>query len=189
MPPAALGSTSFSSVKSKTVKTKESPDSNPSSPKTTQKPPATLKASLPAPLKATLPAALSATQILGPGPSSAPTPLHGSPRTSTLQEHVNTGDFKVLIYPLEHFLYIFMQLSSLGGLLLWVLTLHDVWRHRKVVTVLQRCWPNVSQVSWVCAQTQVRFPTWRACVWSPDWNRKKRSQKRGWRKKKKTEKV
>ncbi|XP_034567946.1 next to BRCA1 gene 1 protein isoform X2 [Notolabrus celidotus] len=94
-PAAQGGSSSSSCVKSKIVKTEESPDSSPSSPKTPQKPPATLKASLPAPLKASLPAALFATQILGPGPSSAPTPLHGSPRASTLQEHVNTDTGEV----------------------------------------------------------------------------------------------
>nr|XP_020499865.1 next to BRCA1 gene 1 protein-like isoform X1 [Labrus bergylta] len=88
--PAAQGGSSSSSVKSKIVKTEESPDSSPSSPKTPQKPPATLKASLPPLLKASLPAALSAAQILGPGPSSAPTPLHGSPMASTMQEHSNT---------------------------------------------------------------------------------------------------
>ncbi|XP_074552501.1 next to BRCA1 gene 1 protein isoform X2 [Halichoeres trimaculatus] len=95
MPPAAQGSSSFSSVKSKIVKPEETPDSNPSCPETPQKPSATLKASLPAPLKVSVPAALSATQSLGPGPSSAPTPLHGSPRASTLQEHVNTDTGEV----------------------------------------------------------------------------------------------
>uniref|UniRef100_UPI0037E89DDE next to BRCA1 gene 1 protein n=1 Tax=Semicossyphus pulcher TaxID=241346 RepID=UPI0037E89DDE len=89
-PAAQGGSSSSSCVKSKIMKTEETPNSSPSSPKTPQKPPATLKASLPPMLKASLPAVLSAAQILGPGPSSAPTPLHGSPRASILQENTNT---------------------------------------------------------------------------------------------------
>ncbi|XP_041633565.1 next to BRCA1 gene 1 protein [Cheilinus undulatus] len=93
--PAAQGgsSSSSSSVKSKVVKTDENPESSPDTP---QKPPATLKASPPPPLKASLPPVLSATQILGPGPSSAPTPLrdsttlHSLHMASTSQEHTNT---------------------------------------------------------------------------------------------------
>ncbi|XP_070779693.1 next to BRCA1 gene 1 protein [Enoplosus armatus] len=95
--PAAQGSSSSSSsssscVKSKTVKTEESPDSSPSSSKNPLKPPATLKAFLPPPLKASLPAPLSGAPTMGPGPSSAPTPLHAPPRASTQQEHTSTDE-------------------------------------------------------------------------------------------------
>ncbi|XP_037646974.1 next to BRCA1 gene 1 protein isoform X1 [Sebastes umbrosus] len=94
--PAAQGSSSSSSssssscVKSKTVKTEESPDSSPSSSKHPLKPPATLKASLPHPLKDSLPAPLSAAPNPGPGPSSAPTPLRAPHGSSPLQEHTTT---------------------------------------------------------------------------------------------------
>lgn len=89
--PAAQGSSS-SCKKSKTLKTEDTSDSNPSS-SSTLKPPATLKASLPSPLKASLPAPMSvAATTPGPGPSSAPTLLHASARASTLQEHTATGD-------------------------------------------------------------------------------------------------
>ncbi|XP_044187113.1 next to BRCA1 gene 1 protein isoform X2 [Thunnus albacares] len=84
--PAAQGG---SCVKSKA---EESPDSSPGSSKNPLKPPATLKASLPSPLKASLPAPLSVAPTPGPGPSSAPTPLHAPPRASTLQEHTATGE-------------------------------------------------------------------------------------------------
>ncbi|XP_031733805.1 next to BRCA1 gene 1 protein isoform X1 [Anarrhichthys ocellatus] len=82
--PAAQGGSSSSSscVKSKTMKSEESADSSPSTSKSPLKPPATLKASLPAPLYMAL--------TLGPGPSSAPTPLIAPPRSSTLQEHTAT---------------------------------------------------------------------------------------------------
>ncbi|XP_070703857.1 next to BRCA1 gene 1 protein [Pempheris klunzingeri] len=83
-------SSSSSCVKSTTVKTEENPDSSLSSSITPLKPPATLKASLPPPLKASLPAPLSVALIPGPGPSSAPTPLHAAPRASTLQEHTTS---------------------------------------------------------------------------------------------------
>ncbi|XP_054463167.1 next to BRCA1 gene 1 protein [Anoplopoma fimbria] len=90
--PAAQGGSSSSSscVKSKTVKSEESPDSSPSTSKSPLKPPTTLKASLPPPLKASLPAPLYVASTLGPGPSSAPTPLIAPPRSSTLQEHTTT---------------------------------------------------------------------------------------------------
>lgn len=91
--PAAQDGSSSSCVKSKILKTEESPDCSPSSPKPAQMPPATLKASLPPPLKASLSPALSAVQILGPGPSSAPTPLHGLP--STLQKDTNNDEGEV----------------------------------------------------------------------------------------------
>ncbi|XP_041813142.1 next to BRCA1 gene 1 protein [Chelmon rostratus] len=90
--PAAQGGSSSSCVKSKTVKTEETTDSSPSSSKSALKPPATLKASLPPPLKASLPAPLSVAPTPGPGPSSAPTPLHALPRASTLQENTTTDE-------------------------------------------------------------------------------------------------
>ncbi|KAG7504895.1 next to BRCA1 protein 1 protein-like [Solea senegalensis] len=78
---AAQGSSSSSSssscVKSKTLKTEKSPDSNLAT-SNTIKPPATLKSSLPSPLKASLPAPVSVTAAAGPGPNSAPTLLHTS---------------------------------------------------------------------------------------------------------------
>ncbi|XP_068580852.1 next to BRCA1 gene 1 protein isoform X2 [Cebidichthys violaceus] len=90
--PAAQGGSSSSSscVKSRTMKSEESPDSSPSTSKSPLKPPATLKPSLPPPLKASLPAPLYMALTLGPGPSSAPTPLIAPPRSSTLQEHTTT---------------------------------------------------------------------------------------------------
>ncbi|XP_018553178.1 LOW QUALITY PROTEIN: next to BRCA1 gene 1 protein [Lates calcarifer] len=89
--PATQGSSS-SCKKSKTLKTEDTSDSNPSS-SSTLKPPATLKASLPSPLKASLPAPMSvAATTPGPGPSSAPTLLHASARASTLQEHTATDE-------------------------------------------------------------------------------------------------
>nr|XP_046270973.1 next to BRCA1 gene 1 protein isoform X2 [Scatophagus argus] len=91
--PAAQGGSSSSCVKSKTARTEDSPESSPNSSKNALKPPATLKASLPPPLKASLPAPLSVAPTPGPGPSSAPTPLHALPRASTLQEYSTTdGD-------------------------------------------------------------------------------------------------
>ncbi|KAI3360341.1 hypothetical protein L3Q82_014656 [Scortum barcoo] len=90
--PAGQCGSSPSCVKSKTVKTEDSPDCSPSSSKKNQKPPATLKASLPPPLKASLPAPVSVAVIPGPGPSSAPAPLHALPRASTLQEHATTAE-------------------------------------------------------------------------------------------------
>lgn len=92
--PAAQGGSSSSSscVKSKTVKTVESPDSSPSSFKNALKPLSALKASLPPPLKASLPAPLSVALMPGPGPSSAPTLLNAQSLASTLQEHTTTGD-------------------------------------------------------------------------------------------------
>nr|XP_019959925.1 PREDICTED: next to BRCA1 gene 1 protein-like [Paralichthys olivaceus] len=88
--PAAQGGSSSSSscVKSKTLKTEETPDSNPSSSNNTLKPPATLKASLPYPLKASLPAPMSVALTPGPGPNSAPTLLPASARASTATDEV-----------------------------------------------------------------------------------------------------
>ncbi|TMS15118.1 Next to BRCA1 gene 1 protein [Larimichthys crocea] len=83
---AAQGGSSSSCVKSKTLKSEESPDSSPSSSKNALKPPATLKASLPPPLKASLPAPLSVALTPGPGPSSAPTPLHAPTRSTATGE-------------------------------------------------------------------------------------------------------
>ncbi|KAM6914506.1 next to BRCA1 gene 1 protein isoform 2-T2 [Lycodopsis pacificus] len=90
--PAAQGGSSSSSscVKSKTMKSEESADCSPSTSKSPLNPPATLKASLPPPLKAPLPAPLYMALTLGPGPSSAPTPLIAPPRSSTLQQHTAT---------------------------------------------------------------------------------------------------
>ncbi|XP_045886491.1 next to BRCA1 gene 1 protein [Micropterus dolomieu] len=90
--PPCSSSSSSSCVKSKTVKTEESPDSSPSSSKNPLKPPATLKASLPPPLKASLPAPLSVAPTPGTGPSSAPTPLRAPPRASTFQEQTITDE-------------------------------------------------------------------------------------------------
>ncbi|KAM9843713.1 next to BRCA1 gene 1 protein [Aulostomus maculatus] len=81
--PAAQGG---SSLKNKVVTTEESPDSGPGGSQHPPKPPATLKASLPSPLKASLPSPLFVANTQGPGPSSAPTPLHAPPRASTLQD-------------------------------------------------------------------------------------------------------
>ncbi|XP_036946355.1 next to BRCA1 gene 1 protein isoform X1 [Acanthopagrus latus] len=83
--PAAQAGSSSSCVKSKSVKSEESPDSSPSSSKDALKPQTTLKASLPSPLKASLPAPLSVATTLG-ATSSAPTPLHASPMAITRQE-------------------------------------------------------------------------------------------------------
>ncbi|XP_034448243.1 next to BRCA1 gene 1 protein isoform X1 [Hippoglossus hippoglossus] len=91
--PAAQGGSSSSSsssscMNSKSLKTEETPDSNPSSSNNTLKPPATLKASLPSPLKASLPAPTSVALTPGPGPNSAPTLLPASARASTATDEV-----------------------------------------------------------------------------------------------------
>ncbi|XP_060945598.1 next to BRCA1 gene 1 protein isoform X1 [Limanda limanda] len=91
--PAAQGGSSSSSsssscLNSKSPKTEETPDSNPSSSNNTLKPPATLKGSLPSPLKAFLPATTSVALTPGPGPNSAPTLLPPSARASTATDEV-----------------------------------------------------------------------------------------------------
>lgn len=90
-PAAQGGSASSSFVKKKTVQAEHSPDSSPGICKSAVNPPATLKASLPSPLKASLPAPLSVALTLGPGPSSAPMPLHVTPGAVPLQGHKSTG--------------------------------------------------------------------------------------------------
>lgn len=90
-PAAQGGSASSSFGKKKTVQAERSPDSSPGISKSALNPPATLKASLPSPLKASLPAPLSVSLTLGPGPSSAPVPLHVTPGAATLQGHKSTG--------------------------------------------------------------------------------------------------
>ncbi|XP_053298752.1 next to BRCA1 gene 1 protein isoform X2 [Pleuronectes platessa] len=91
-PAAQSGSSSSSSssscVNSKSLKTWETPDSNPGSSNNTLKPPATLKASLPSPLKASLPAPTSVALTPGPGPNSAPTLPSPSARASTATDAV-----------------------------------------------------------------------------------------------------
>ncbi|KAM8844361.1 next to BRCA1 gene 1 protein isoform 2-T2 [Spinachia spinachia] len=87
--PAAQGGSSSSSsscVKNKTMKSKESPDSSPSTFKSPQKPASTLKAPPPAPLKASLPATLHMASSHGPDPSSAPTPLIVGPEPTSTGE-------------------------------------------------------------------------------------------------------
>lgn len=93
-PAAQGGSASSSYVKKKTVQAEHSPDSSPGMSKSALNPPATLKASLPSPLKASLPAPLSVALTLGPGPSSAPVPLHVAPGAATLQGRQSAG-----VYP------------------------------------------------------------------------------------------
>ncbi|XP_037332211.2 next to BRCA1 gene 1 protein isoform X2 [Pungitius pungitius] len=87
--PAAQGGSSSSSsscVKSKTITSKESPGSRPSTSKSPQNTASMLKATPPPPLKASLPAPLHKASSLGPGPSSAPTALIVGP------EHTTTGE-------------------------------------------------------------------------------------------------
>nr|XP_040046038.1 next to BRCA1 gene 1 protein isoform X2 [Gasterosteus aculeatus aculeatus] len=94
--PAARGGSSFSSsscVKSKTMKSKESPDSSPSTSKSPHKPPSTLKALPPPPLKASLPAPLH--MASGRGPSSAPTPLIGGPGSSSITGEENRENIRM----------------------------------------------------------------------------------------------
>lgn len=97
-PAAQGGSASSSYVKKKTIQAEQNLGSSPGSSKSAQIHPATLKASLPSPLKASLPAPLSVSLTLGPGPSSAPGPLHATPGAATLQGHKSTGVY--LIYML-----------------------------------------------------------------------------------------
>ncbi|XP_068452208.1 next to BRCA1 gene 1 protein isoform X4 [Clinocottus analis] len=93
-PAAQGGSSSFSSsscVKSKAVKSEESPNSSPASSKSPPRPSAALMASLPPPLKASLLAPPYVASTLGPGPSSVPTPLIAPPR-SPPREHSSPGE-------------------------------------------------------------------------------------------------
>lgn len=92
-PAAQGGSASSFFVKKKTGHAEHGADSSPGICKSALNPPATLKASLPSPLKASLPAPLSVSLTLGPGPSSAPGPLHVTSGAATLQGHKSTGVF------------------------------------------------------------------------------------------------
>ncbi|XP_062263381.1 next to BRCA1 gene 1 protein-like isoform X2 [Platichthys flesus] len=87
-------SSSSSCVNSKSLKTWETPDSNPGSSNNTLKPPATLKASLPSQLKASLPAPTSVALTPGPGPKSAPTLPPPSARASTATDAVKESHMK-----------------------------------------------------------------------------------------------
>ncbi|XP_011601832.2 next to BRCA1 gene 1 protein isoform X1 [Takifugu rubripes] len=90
--PAAQGGSASSYVKKKTIQAEQNLGSSPGSSKSAQIHPATLKASLPSPLKASLPAPLSVSLTLGPGPSSAPGPLHATLGAATLQGHKSTAE-------------------------------------------------------------------------------------------------